>query len=309
MKKIPLIVVAGATASGKTSLAIALAKRFDAEVISADSMQIYRRMNIGTAKPTMEEMDGVVHHLIDFVEPEDSFSVADFCEKAHSVAEDIKSRGKNIIVAGGTGLYIDSFVRDIDFDGEDCDYTLRQELEQRAKNDGAESLLRELAEYDKISAERLHPNNLKRIIRAIEFYHIHKKPISVHQEETKQKPSRYHALYMMIDHPRDVLKKRIDMRVDIMMESGLMDEARELYECRDVLSKTAAQAIGYKELFGYFDGEMTLDEAKEELKLRTRQYAKRQLTWFRKNEDMNYLSPENAFSEAEKLVEDFFNKK
>ncbi|MEE0944267.1 MAG: tRNA (adenosine(37)-N6)-dimethylallyltransferase MiaA [Clostridia bacterium] len=307
MKKIPLIVVAGATASGKTSLAIALAKRFNAEVISADSMQIYRRMDIGTAKPTKEEMEGVVHHLIDFVEPEDSFSVADFCERAHLVAEDIRSRGKNIIVAGGTGLYIDSFVNDVDFDGEDTDFALRKELEERAKNEGAEVLIRELAGYDSVSAERLHPNNLKRIIRAIEFYHIHKKPISVHQEETKKKPSRYQALYMMIDHPREVLKERIDMRVDIMIESGLMDEARELYQSRDKLSKTASQAIGYKELFGYFDGNMTLDEAKDELKLRTRQYAKRQLTWFRKNQDMNYLSPENAFFEAEKLVEDFLN--
>ncbi|MBQ8637218.1 MAG: tRNA (adenosine(37)-N6)-dimethylallyltransferase MiaA [Clostridia bacterium] len=308
MKKIPLIVVAGATASGKTSLAIALAKRFNAEVISADSMQIYRRMNIGTAKPTKEEMDGVVHHMIDFVEPEDSFSVADFCEKAHLVIADIKKRGKNVIVAGGTGLYIDSLVNDVDFDGEDADFTFRKELEERAKAEGAEVLLRELSEYDKVSAERLHPNNLKRIIRAIEFYHIHKKPISEHQEETKRKPSRYRALYMMIDHPREVLKQRIDMRVDIMMESGLMDEARTLYEVRESLSKTASQAIGYKELFGYFDGKMTLDEAKEELKLRTRQYAKRQLTWFRRNENMNYLSPENAFAKAEKLVENFLKE-
>ena len=307
MKKIPLIVVAGATASGKTSLAISLAKRFDAEVISADSMQIYRRMDIGTAKPTKEEMDGVVHHLIDFVEPWDSFSVADFCERAHSVIADIKKRGKNIIVAGGTGLYIDSLVNDVDFDGEDADFAFRKELEERAKTEGAEVLLRELAEFDSVSAERLHPNNLKRIIRAIEFYHIHKKPISVHQEETKKKPSRYRALYMMIDHPREVLKKRIDMRVDIMIESGLMDEAKALYEVRESLSKTAAQAIGYKELFGFFDGSMTLDEAKDELKLRTRQYAKRQLTWFRRNENMNYLSPENAFAEAEKLVEEFLN--
>lgn len=308
MKKIPLIVVAGATASGKTSLAIALAKRFNAEVISADSMQIYRRMNIGTAKPDSKEMDGVVHHLIDIIEPSESFSVADFCERAHEIAADIISRGRNVIVAGGTGLYIDSLVNDVDFDGEDADFDLRKQLEERAKTEGAESLIRELSEFDKVSAERLHPNNLKRIIRAIEFYHIHKKPISVYQEETRQKPSRYRALYMMIDHPREVLRSRIDKRVDIMMESGLMEEARTLYEERDKLSKTAVQAIGYKELFGYFDKTMSLDEAKEELKLRTRQYAKRQLTWFRKNKEMNYLSPENAFSEAEKLVEEFLNK-
>ncbi len=307
MKKIPVIVVAGATASGKTALSIEIAKRFNAEIISADSMQIYRRMNIGTAKPTEEEKDGIVHHLMDFLEPEDSFSVADFCQMAHKIAEDIQKRGKNIIVVGGTGLYIDSFVNDVDFDGEDSDLEIRAQLEERAKTEGAEALLNELAEFDSVSAERLHPNNVKRIIRAIEFYRIHGKPISEHQEETKQKPSRYRALYMMIDHPRDVLKKRIDMRVDMMIEDGLIDEARSLYNEKDSLSKTASQAIGYKELFGYFDGEITLAEAAEELKLRTRQYAKRQLTWFRRNEKMHCLSPDAAFVEAEELVENFLN--
>lgn len=305
MSKIPIIVVAGATASGKTSLSILLAKRFDAEIISADSMQIYRCMDIGTAKPTEEEKCGISHHLMDFVNPEDSFSVADFVNMAHSAAADIYSRGKNIIVTGGTGLYIDSFARDVDFDKEEGSPSLRAELEAKAAAEGAEALLKELAVFDPVSAERLHPNNLKRIIRAIEFYRIHGMPISVHQERTKQKPSRYRALYMMIDHTREKLYERIDLRVDMMLSNGLLDEARALYEKRSALSKTAAQAIGYKELFGVFDGTMTLDEAANELKLRTRQYAKRQLTWFRRNEQMHRLNPDTAFEEACVLVENF----
>lgn len=305
MNKIPLIVVAGATASGKTSLAIELAKRFDGEIISADSMQIYRDMNIGTAKPDMAERDGIVHHLLDFAEPEDSFSVADFVGLAHRAAADIASRGKNIIVAGGTGLYIDSLVRDVDFDEEDSSEEIRAELSKIAETEGAEVLLQALAEFDPVSAARLHPNNLKRIIRAIEFYRIHGVPISEHQERTKQKPSRYRALYMMIDHPREVLYARIDKRVDIMAENGLVEEARGLYERRATLGKTAAQAIGYKELFDYFDGEKTLAAALDEVKLRSRQYAKRQLTWFRRNEEMHLLSPENAVEEATALVRNF----
>lgn len=305
MNKIPLIVVAGATASGKTSLAIELAKRFDGEIISADSMQIYRDMNIGTAKPDMAERDGIVHHLLDFAEPEDSFSVADFVGLAHRAAADIASRGKNIIVAGGTGLYIDSLVRDVDFDEEDSSEEIRAELSKIAETEGAEVLLQALAEFDPVSAARLHPNNLKRIIRAIEFYRIHGVPISEHQERTKQKPSRYRALYMMIDHPREVLYARIDKRVDIMAENGLVEEARGLYERRATLGKTAAQAIGYKELFDYFDGEKTLAAALDEVKLRSRQYAKRQLTWFRRNGEMHLLSPENAVEEATALVRNF----
>lgn len=304
MNKIPVIVVAGATASGKTSLAIALAKAFGGEVISADSMQIYREMNIGTAKPTTEEMDGVPHHILDFLSPEDSFSVAEFCEMAHKTAAEIHKRGKLVIVAGGTGLYIDSFVNDTDFDEEESG-EIRKELEKRAETEGAEKLLAELAEFDEETAEKLHPNNVKRIIRAIEFYKLHGVPISEHQAATKLKESRYRPLYLMIDHPRDVLRARIDKRVDIMLESGLIEEARALYERREVLSKTAAQAIGYKELFGVFDGSMTVEEAAELLKTRTKQYAKRQLTWFRRNEKIHLLNPESALEDAKKLVEEF----
>ncbi len=302
MNKIPIIIVCGATASGNTSLSVELAKRLDGEIISADSMQIYKGMDIGTAKPTDSEKEGIPHHIMDFLDPSESFSVADFCNMAHLAAADIYARGKKIIVCGGTGLYIDSFAKDVDFDEEESLPDLRESLEKRAREEGAESLLSELGAFDRVSAEKLHPNNLKRIIRAIEFYRIHGIPISEHQEKTKQKPSRYTPVYMMLDHPREVLRERISKRVDIMLEDGLIDEARVLWERKDTLSKTARQAIGYKELFGYFEGEMTLDEAAAELKLRTSQYAKRQLTWFRRNPEIHLLSPDNAVNEALKLV-------
>lgn len=231
--------------------------------------------------------------------------MADFTNRAHIAAADIASRGKRVIVAGGTGLYIDSFAKDVDFNEEDSLPELRAELEERAKNEGAQILLAELAEFDPVSALRLHPNNLKRIIRAIEFYHIHGIAISEHQEQTKLKESRYRALYMMIDYPRDVLYDRINRRVDIMLERGLLKEAQQLYKKRDKLSKTAVQAIGYKELFAYFDGQISLDEAAEEIKLRSRQYAKRQLTWFRRNEQMHLLEPAGAVKQAKQLCEEF----
>ncbi len=307
MNKIPVIVVLGATASGKTSLAIALAKELDGEVISADSMQIYRDMNIGTAKPDVLEMEGVPHHIIDFLSPSESFSVADFCRMAHEATADITARGKRVIVAGGTGLYIDSFINLTDFD-EETDGKIRRELEQRAETEGAEKLLAELAEVDAETAEKLHPNNVKRIIRAIEFYKLHGIPISEHQAATKGKESRYMPLYLMINHEREALRDRIDKRVDIMLESGLISEAEELYKRRESLSKTAAQAIGYKELFGVFDGTMDIAEASELLKTRTKQYAKRQLTWFRRNEKINLLNPETAIADGIALAREFLKE-
>ncbi len=302
MNKIPLIIVAGPTASGKTSLSIALAKSLGGEIISADSMQVYKEMNIGTAKPTDSEKEGIPHHLMDFLDVRESFSVADFCQMAHKTAFDIHKRGKRIIVTGGTGLYIDSFAKDTDFDEEEQTFEIRAELAKRAETEGAEVLLAELSAFDKESADKLHPNNIKRIIRAIEFYKIHGIPISEHQAKTRLKESRYAPLYMMIDHKREVLCQRISERVDIMMKDGLLDEAKRLFDKRELLSKTALQAIAYKELFGYFEGKMTLLEATEELKLRSMQYAKRQRTWFRKNPEMHYLNPENAYEEAYKII-------
>ena len=309
MTKAPLIIVAGATASGKTALAISLAKEYDGEIISADSMQIYRGMDIGTAKPDLEEQCGIRHHLMDFAEPEENFSVADFVALAHKAADDILSRNKRVIVAGGTGLYIDSFAKDIDFDEEEQDEKIRAELSELAEKEGAEALFERLKLTDPLAASKLHPNNKKRVIRAIEFYMQHGESIIIHQERTKQKDSRYRALYMMIDYPREELYSRINRRVDIMLEKGLVSEAKALWDKRDKLGKTASQAIGYKELFDYFYGRCTIEEAAEEIKQRTRRYAKRQLTWFRANPQMHKLSPDNAFMQAKELCDDFLNIK
>ena len=304
MKKIPIIVVSGPTASGKTSLAIRLAKEFNGEVISADSMQIYKEMNIGTAKPTKEEMDGIVHHMIDIIEPHESFSVADFVERARSITFDIIARGKNVILAGGTGLYIDSFINDIDFDEEE-NTAIREELQKILETQGIEPILDELKRVDKVSYERLHPNNTKRILRAVEFYRLHNLPISEYQENTKKKESRYQAINFVIEHDRAVLRDRIAKRVDIMMDMGLLDEAKMLWEKKDTLSDTAKMAIGYKELFGYFEGENTLEDAISLLKTRSQQYAKRQMTWFRRNKDIHFLNPKTAFDDAKRLTEEF----
>lgn len=304
MSKIPLIAVVGATASGKTALAVQLALRLGGEVVSADSMQIYRELSIGTAKPTPEEMLGVRHHMLDFLPPEENYSVADYVAAAHEVIADIHARGKIAVIAGGTGLYVDSLIRDVDFD-EETSREVRAAVEAETEKIGAEAMLSRLAEFDPESAERLHPNNVKRIIRAVEFYRIHGVPISEHQRRTREKESRYSALYMMIDRPREELYERINMRVGLMLKDGLEAEARALYEKRGTIGKTAAQAIGYKEIFRYFDGELSLEEAADEIRLRSRQYAKRQLTWFRRNGQMNYLPPENAADEAERLAREF----
>lgn len=304
MSKIPLIAVVGATASGKTALAVQLALRLGGEVVSADSMQIYRELSIGTAKPTPEEMLGVRHHMLDFLPPEENYSVADYVAAAHEVIADIHARGKIAVIAGGTGLYVDSLIRDVDFD-EETSREVRAAVEAETEKIGAEAMLSRLAEFDPESAERLHPNNVKRIIRAVEFYRIHGVPISEHQRRTREKESRYSALYMMLDRPREELYERINMRVGLMIKDGLEAEARALYEKRGAIGKTAAQAIGYKEMFRYFDGELSLEEAADEIRLRSRQYAKRQLTWFRRNGQMNYLPPENAADEAERLAREF----
>ncbi len=307
MRKIPIIVVSGPTASGKTGLAIRLAKEFNAEVISADSMQIYRQMNIGTAKPTLDEMDGVRHHMIDIIDPSESFSVADFVERARLITDDIISRGKNVILAGGTGLYIDSFINDIDFDQEENTF-VRDELQKILETQGIEPILDELKRVDQVSYKKLHPNNTKRILRAVEFYRLHNIPISEYQENTKKKESKYESISFLIDHERNVLRDRISKRVDIMIENGLLDEAKMLWNKKDTLSDTAKMAIGYKELFTYFDGESSLEDAVDCLKTRSMQYAKRQMTWFRKNKDIHFLNPETAYEDAKRLTKEFFEK-
>lgn len=298
MTKIPLIVVAGPTASGKTSLAIDIAKELDGEIVCADSMQIYKYMDIGTAKATKEEQAQCPHHLMDIVEPDCEFSVADYTELAHKTISDIVSRGKTPIMCGGTGLYIDSVVNDVEFGEFENDYNLRRELEELAKKEGPQRLIDMLSEFDPLSAKKLHPNNLKRIIRAIEFYKVSGIPISEHQRMTKLKESRYSAVEFIIDRERCELYDRINRRVDIMMDEGLTDEVKMLIGRGYSPELNSMQGIGYKELIAYFDGKSTLDEAVDAIKQNSRRYAKRQLTWFRRNENIHWLSPDNAVEEA-----------
>lgn len=301
-EKIPLIVVAGATASGKTRLAIDIAKATGGEIVSADSMQIYRYMDIGTAKPTAAERAECPHHLIDFVEPDADFSVADYTELAHMAIADITARGRLPVMCGGTGLYINSVVNDIIFGEEQTDPALREELNALAEREGGEYMLTMLKEFDPVSAARLHPNNLRRIVRAIEFYKASGMPISVHQERTKQAPSRYVPVMFMVDHPRDVLYDRINKRVDIMFEEGLYSEVERLRDMGYRRELNSMQGIGYKELMAHFAGELTLDEAIDSIKQNSRRYAKRQLTWFRRDERIISLDPASAAELAVSLI-------
>ena len=308
MSKIPLIVVAGPTASGKTGLAIDIANYVGGEIISADSMQIYKYMDIGSAKPTKEERAQAVHHMIYFLDPREEFSVADYTEMAHKVIADIYDRGKIPVMAGGTGLYINSVVNDVTFGEMDTDYALREELKKTAEEKGSEYLLEMLAEFDEVSAKRLHPNNLRRIIRAIEFYKITGKPISEHQEETKRTESRYNPLMLCVKWDREELYDRINRRVDIMMDEGLLDEVKRLMDMGYTKDLNSMQGIGYKEVMDYFDGKTSLAETVEIIKQSSRRYAKRQLTWFRRDERIHYVSSENPFGEAKLLIDDFLEK-
>lgn len=286
--KIPLIVVVGPTASGKTALAVSLAKRFHGEVISADSMQIYKQMNIATAKPTVEEMDGVPHHLIDCLDLSQKFSVADYTALAHQKAAEIYARGHLPILAGGTGLYIDSVVNNISFSEIRTDEELRKELTRLAEEKGADYLLEELNRFDPESAKRLHPNNLSRIIRAIEVYRLTGITMTEHQRRSRLTPSGYDAVMIGLDfQDRQKLYDRINLRVDRMFADGLLEEAREILSNKNL--GTARQAIGYKELQHYFDGQESLEEAIQKIKQETRRYAKRQLTWFRRNPNIHWI--------------------
>ena len=295
MEKIPLVVVCGATASGKTSLAINIAKKFNGEVVSADSMQIYKFMDIGTAKPTKEEMDGVVHHMIDIVTPDINFSVAEYCSMAHSVIKDINERGKLPILAGGTGLYINSVVNDVKFEEAEQNEALRLELEDYAKTKGAEALHRILEESDPVSADKIHANNIKRVIRAIEVFRTTGEKLSEHNEKSKEIISRYSPIMMEILWDREELYERIDRRVDIMIEQGLETETKKLYEMGYTKDLTSMQGIGYKEMFQYFDGEWSFDEAVDKIKQYSRNYAKRQNTWFKRDERITRLSPKEDY--------------
>lgn len=295
MTKQPLIVICGPTASGKTALSIALAKTIGCEVVSCDSMQIYKGMTVATAKPTPEEMDGVPHHLIDFLDPSDSFSVADYVLLAHKTIEDIGNRGMIPLVCGGTGLYINSLVDNVTFDDSCSSTELREELLELAKEKGNGYLFEMLRKFDPESAERFHENNLTRIIRAIEVYKTTGKTISEFNRISKDKGSPYDTVMIGINYrDRQKLYDRINLRVDMMLQNGLLEEAGEVLSNDEL--KTSFQAIGYKELTPYFSGEATLEECIDKLKMESRRYAKRQLTWFRRDERINWIYADECSS-------------
>jgi tRNA dimethylallyltransferase len=287
-KKIPVVAVVGPTASGKSRLAVELALQRNGEVVSADSMQIYKGMNVGTAKPTAEEMRGVPHHLMDFAEPSRPFSVADYVELASACIAELHARGKLPVLAGGTGLYIRSLLQNLQFTETVRDDALRAQLRETAEREGVAPLLEELRRVDPESAERIHPNNVSRVIRAIEIYRTTGIPMTEQMKRSREIPSPYHACVIGLDYcDRAVLYERINRRVDEMMDSGLVEEAREVLSREH--SATALQAIGYKELQPYFRGECSLDEAVCRIKQETRRYAKRQLTWFRRDEGTHWI--------------------
>lgn len=307
-KKIPLIAVVGPTASGKTALGIELAKKYNGEIISADSMQIYKYMDIATAKPTLEEMQGIPHHLIGFLSPNQDFSVADYVVLAKDKILEIYNRGKLPIIVGGTGLYISSLLNNIEFSESTADESLRNELSEIAMNQGADKLLEILSEFDSESADRLREQkNVKRIIRAIEIYKTTGVTMTESLEKSRLAESPYNDVRIGLKSAdRQFLYKRVNKRVDIMLQSGLIEETQRIIELN--LGKTAKMAIGYKELIPYLEGKVTLEKAAEKLKMETRRYAKRQLTWFRRDEKINWLdidllSEEDIIIEACKIVD------
>ena len=285
--KIFVAVVCGPTASGKTDLGVKLAQRLDGEILSADSMQIYKGMNIASAKPTEKEKCGIPHHMMDFLEPNKAYSVADYVEAAHRCIGEIHARNKLPLIVGGTGLYISSLVNNLKFDDTGSDDAFRREMKNFAEENGNEALWEKLRRVDPKTAERLHPNNLNRVIRALEVFHISGNTISEAQEKSREEESPYKAYFLMPDYSRDELYARINGRVDKMLDMGLEEEAREFFTHSDYV--TSSQAIGYKELKPFIDGEKTLEECVQKLKQATRNYAKRQLTWFGKLDGLHRI--------------------
>lgn len=313
MNKNPVIAVVGPTASGKTSMSIEIAKRFSGQVVSADSMQIYEKMNIATAKPTEEEMQGIPHHLIGFQPIDKKFSVAEYVALANECIYKIHNAGDLPVIAGGTGLYIDSLLQNIQFSKEESNTEIREELTEMFQEKGAEYMLDWLREIDPETANRLHLNDKSRIIRALEIYKLTGKTLTEQKVLSRLEETPYDVLYIGINYrDRNVLYDRINLRVDLMLENGLLEEAEEFYNIPQ--DKTACQAIGYKELAPYFRGDSTLDECIEKLKLETRHYAKRQLTWLRKNENVNWIYPDDYENTEEmydcvfSLVNDFLRR-
>ena len=308
-----IICIAGPTASGKTALAVELAKELNGEVVSCDSMQVYKRMDIGTAKPTAEEMQGIPHHMLDVAQAWEDFSVSRYCAQAAPIVDDIIARGRTAIIAGGTGLYMDSLIRGNDF-APFPSTGVREALEKRAEAEGTQSLLAELAQVDPESAGRLHPSDRKRIIRALEVYRETGITITEHNRRTREIPPKYRPIWLGLDFSdRAALYRRIDRRVERMLEAGLLDEIRSLLESGIPETCTAMQAIGYKEFLPVLRGERGLCDAAAEVCQSSRRYAKRQLTWFRRNPNMHWIvreedgAPDEIIRQARQILQEFDN--
>lgn len=302
-EKKPLIILTGPTAVGKTKASIGLAKAIGGEIISADSMQVYRHMDIGSAKITKEEMADVPHYLIDVLEPEEEFHVVRFQQMAKAAMTDIYSRGKIPIIVGGTGFYIQALLYDIDFTENEGDSVYREKLEALAKEKGAAYLHGQLAMVDPKAAEEIHANNIKRVIRALEFYHQTGQKISEHNERERQKESPYQFCYFVLNDRRECLYERIDQRVDQMIRNGLVQEVQTLKERGCTKQMVSMQGLGYKEIFSYLEGDCSLEEAVYIIKRDTRHFAKRQLTWFKRERDVIWVQKYELNYDDEKLLQ------
>ncbi len=303
--KPPLIILTGPTAVGKTALSIRLAKAIGGEIISADSMQVYRHMDIGSAKITAEEMQGVPHHLINILEPWEDFNVVVFQQKCRECMQGIYERGHLPILVGGTGFYIQAVLRDIDFTDNEEDSSYRSELERLVRTEGAEELHRMLARIDEASAAAIPAGNVKRVIRALEYYHLTGQKISEHNARERQKENAYNACYFVLNDERERLYGRIDKRVDLMLEQGLVEEVEGLRQMGCRRGQTAMQGLGYKEILDFLEGKCGLEEAVEIIKRDTRHFAKRQLTWFRREKDVIWIDRQNfpVENREEKILE------
>ncbi|MBQ6835210.1 MAG: tRNA (adenosine(37)-N6)-dimethylallyltransferase MiaA [Lachnospiraceae bacterium] len=301
--KQPLIILTGPTASGKTALSVELAKRIGGEIISADSMQVYRHMDVGSAKVTKEEMCGIPHHLIDVLDPKDAFNVVVFQQLAKSAMEEIYQNGHIPIIAGGTGFYIQALLYDIDFTENDSDMEYRRHLEKLAADQGADVLHTMLRQVDPESADAIHANNIKRVIRALEFYEKTGRKISEHNEEERGKDSPYNFAYYVLNMDRKILYDRIDRRVDLMFEHGLEAEVLRLKDMGCTRDMVSMQGLGYKEVLDYLCGEISLAEASYIIKRDTRHFAKRQLTWFKREKDVTWINQDEFDFKRELILE------
>lgn len=304
MKKIPLIILTGPTAVGKTALSIELAKDLNAEIISADSMQIYEYMDVGSAKVTKEEMDGIIHHLIDEVKPDYAFSVSEFQKRANKYIKDIDDRGKKVLVTGGTGLYLNSLIYDMDFAKSNSNSKLREELELELKEKGIDYMHEKLRALDEDAANRIHKNNTKRVIRALEVC-LNGKKMQDFSTELKYNEN-YQPIIIVLNRDREVLYERINKRVDLMMENNLIDEVKHLLDIGYDKNLISMQGIGYKEIVKYLEGEYSLDEAIEIIKRDSRRYAKRQITWFKRYKESKWFDLDK-YDNSEILKEDILN--